>query len=177
LKKTAMILWLAATAVLAGCGSATRPPAWTAQPAAQGVIRPDYRIEFRPVKAGKDFYAAFIVDITNTGGKTLTVNWQASRYLHDGKPRGRFMFAGLTPDAIRGALPPDTIPPAERLEKEIWPIQLVAMAPYRESGVKAADSGFSKGVIPPGENGIRLVLKIGAKTVTETLSVRIRSNR
>ncbi len=177
MKKTAMILCLATAAVLAGCATATRSPQWMAQPAAQGLIRPDYRIEFRPVKEGKKFYAAFVVTITNTGSETLTVDWQASRYLHNGKPRGRFMFASLTPDEIRHALPHDTITPGARLEKKIWPIQLVAVAPYRENGVKAGDSGFSKGVVPTGENGIRLVLQTGAKTVTETLSVRIHSNR
>ncbi len=177
MKKTAMILCLVTAAVLAGCATATRSPEWMAQPAAQGVIRPDYRIEFRPVKAAKKFYAAFVVTITNTGSEALTVDWQASRYLHNGKPRGRFVFTGLTPDEIRRALPPDTIAAGARLEKEIWPIRLVAVAPYRENGVKAGDSGFSKGVIPAGENGIRLVLHTGAKTVTETLSVRIHSNR
>ncbi len=140
-------------------------------------MRPGYQVEFRPVKGGKPFYSAFAITISNTGTDALTVDWQATRYLHDGKSKGRFMFAGLTAEAIRRALPSDTVAPGGRLEREIWPIELVAMAPYRDYSVKAGASGFSRGVIPAGQNGIRLVLHTGGKTAVETLSVRISAAR
>ena len=101
------------------------------------------------------------------------VDWQATRYLHDGKPNGRFMFEGISADTIRNALPTETVAPGGRLQRQIWPIQLVAMAPYRDPNVKAESSGFSRGVLPPGRNGIRLVLRSGTKPLVETLSVVI----
>jgi len=173
LKKTALVLCLLAAVISGGCASVTGPAKWTAQPAAQGVIRPDYRIEFRPVKRGKPYFSAFAFSIQNTAHETIVVDWQATRYLHDGTVNGRFMFEGITADIIRNVLPRDRVAPGGRLTREIWPIKLVAMAPYRDQNVTAGKSGFSPGVLPAGRNGIRLVLRNGAKTVTETLSVII----
>ena len=62
------------------------------------------------------------------------------------------------------------------MTRKIWPIKLVAVAPYRDQNVKAGSSGFSRGVIPEGKNGIRLALRSSGKTIIETLSIVISKN-
>jgi hypothetical protein len=173
LKKSSLLLWLISGLIFWGCAAATGPAAWRSSPATQAVVRSGYRVEFTAVKEGKPFYSAFAITIKNTGPEPLTVDWQATRYVHNDKPAGRFMFAGLAPEAIKGALPVDTLAPGQRLAREIWPIKLVAVAPYRENSVKAGSSGFSRGVLPAGKNGIRLILRTAGKTAVETLGVVI----
>lgn len=177
MQKRMIPVWPILMAMVWGCAAHTGPKQWNSHPATQAVVRPGYAIELSAVREDKPFFTAFAITIKNSGSQPLKVDWQKSRYLHKDKPNGRFMFAGLTNEAIKQALPADTIAPGGRLAKKIWPINLVTFAPYRDGTVGAGTSGFSRGVIPAGENGIRLVLQTAGKAAVESLSIAISSSR
>jgi len=171
LKKLITAILVAAGPLAWGC-AVQAPKIWHSTPPAQHLAKTAYEIELQPVKGGKHYYTAFRLTVKNKSGMPLTIDWQKTRYLLGGRVNGGFMFAGLDPKMLN-APPADTITPGGVLTKEIWPVKLIAYAPYREKSVPAGKSGFSLGVMPLGPNGIALVLRQGAKVRREALSVTI----
>lgn len=166
-------VWLILGSLLWGCAAGNTPPVWESTPAVAHIVRPHYRITVKALKGNKAFYSSFAVRIENRGTGPLAVDWQASRYLHNGKQGGRFMFAGIEPKAIKEKLPVDVIAPGGALAREIWPINLVGMAPYRDGNVKHGEHGFFRGVIPAGNNVVRLVLRADGGKQIESLMIAI----
>ncbi len=155
----------------AGC--VTTKKIWTSQPEVQKAASPSYEARLEPITQGHNFFVMFKLEITNNTDKNLEIDWNQTRYLYNGHSHGVFVFKGIDPKSVKNAIPPDIIPPGVTFSKEIAPLKLVAWAPIKDKSVKAGQRGISPGVLPVGQNGIRLVVIQDGKESMENMTVKI----
>lgn len=163
---TAVLLWSCARAA---------SPTWTSVPAVQEISTPAYTIQAEPKKGGNPFYVAFLLTIQNHGNRPLEVDWNNTHYIHGGKDLGVFVFRGIDPGRIKGAIPPDIIPAGEIFAKEIFPLRTIAFLPRRETP-EPGRLGFEPGILPGGENTIRLSLRRDDRQWQENVTLRLMQN-
>lgn len=150
---------------------------WSSNPVIQNLENQYFEARLEPLKRGGQFYASFRITITNKTDQDLEIDWNKTRYIHNNSNRGGLLFDGIAPEDIKNlTIPSDIVPPGGTLLKEISPVQLVALAPLRERSVAKNDSGFSPGIIPAGENGIRLVVRQNDKEIREKMTLTIKSS-
>jgi hypothetical protein len=125
-----------------------------------------------PQKGDRPYFAFFRLALTNKSDADLIVDWNASRYLFNGRPQGVLVFEGIDPETIKAAaVPPERIAPGETFMRDVMPLRLIAWRPINESSPNR--SGIRPGLIPAGQNGIRLALDHAAGRMTVPLSVTI----
>lgn len=173
--KQVVNLWLG-IALLVYTGCATRV-VWTGQPSVQTVVKDDYKITLEPgYSEDGGFFTHFILGVLNKGSGTLTIDWTRTRYLHNGTAKGHFIFKGVDEKDVHRP-PADSLPPGKQIQKEIWPLSLLAIAPYRSNNVPAGQTGFKRGVLPAGKNTLDLVLIQGDRIIREKLEVTLIEER
>ena len=91
-----------------------------------------FRIDFKPVRQQANIFNGFTLAIENTSGDDITVDWNKTRYMHNGRGRGVFLFKGLSAQDLNN-IPEDVIAPGRSLSRELWPVELVAIAPHRSA--------------------------------------------
>ena len=158
-------------------GCATTPTkTWTSSPDAQVYENPCYQARLEPIKNDGPFFEMFRLSITNKTNNNMEIDWNKTRYVHNDRIRGGFIFKGIKPEDIKNlTIPSDIITAGQTFSKEIAPIKLLARAPIRAGAVGPNESGFSPGIIPEGENGISLVVKCGEQEIIEKISLTIQS--
>jgi hypothetical protein len=117
---------------------------------------------------------SFRLSITNRTRKNLEIDWNKTRYIHNGRTRGRFVFKGIKPEDIRDStIPPDAILAGVPFSKVISPFKMLARPPLRDPGVEATESTIYPGILPTGENGILLVIRQNGKEVVQKITLTI----
>jgi hypothetical protein len=100
------------------------------------------------------------------------VDWNASRYLFNGSPEGVLVFEGIDPERVKTAtVPMETIAPGALFSRVIMPLRLIAWSPLKES--TASSRSITPGMLPAGENGIRLAVQHDTGPIAIPLSIRI----
>ena len=168
-------LWLGIALLV--CVSCAARTVWMGQPSVLTIVRDDYKITLEPgySKEG-DFFTHFIIGVVNRGPETLTIDWSRTRYLHNGAAKGHFIFEGVDKKSVQRP-PSDSIPPGAQLKKEIWPLSLLVIAPYRSNNVPAGQTGFKRGVLPAGNNTLDLALVKGNRIIREKLVMTLIEKR
>lgn len=157
-----------------GCSNVQHPSnaAWTAQPELVEVDNQLFSAKIEPKKGEYAYYSFFLLTITNKSDARLMVDWNASQYLFNGSPQGALVFEGIDPASLKAAtVPPDTIAPGTVYSREISPLRLIAWSPIQEKTARA--QSITPGMLPAGENGIRLAVRHGNGQLSIPLSVRI----
>ena len=109
--------------------------------------------------------------MTNKTDDVIKIDWNKTKYLHNGRSKGMFVFEGVEPTDIKAhAVADDNIGGRGDFSKVIAPLKLLAWTPVR---TKTDDKGISAGKLPNGKNGIRLVVKHKGKEIIEEVSVVI----
>ena len=165
-----LIVWL--TAIASACAP-TR--VWTSDPAFATADSGRYAVQFMPLTDDKNFIQQFRVLVTNRSDKELQIDWNATRYLFNGRPNGLFFFEGIDETNINNP-PPDIVAAGQTLMKVIAPVQLMAIKPARSSQFKGQPA-FSTGPVPAGTSGIALVLRQNGQVFREKLSVTVKISR
>jgi hypothetical protein len=142
------------------------------EPRVKSMATEAYQIDFQPVGEQEGLFTGFMLSMRNTSTVAITVDWNKSRYMYNGKGQGGFVFKGVKAENVNN-IPADVIPPGGSLSRELWPLKLVAIAPIRSSSVAHGERGFSPGAIPVGENGILLVMSVGEKITRQSVAVTI----
>jgi len=164
---------VAAMFLLSACASVMVS---TSTPASQTTANSTYELKLEPLKKGKNYYSLFLLTVVNKTKRPIKIDWNRTRYIHNGNYRNGFVFKGVSPEEIKTAtIPPDVVQASQTFVREIAPAKLVALAPIRDRNLKAGESGFSPGVLPDGENGIQLVVTQDGRTVEERVTVAIKS--
>jgi hypothetical protein len=172
--KTGWWRGLLVLAMLTACAQAKGARDWTSTPPVQTGGNRFFDVRFEPLKMDKRFFASFRLDVRNTGDRELTIDWNKTRYLHNGRPNGVFVFQGIDPATIKHAIPPDTIAPGTTFSREIFPANLVAFTPMREEVLNKKGKGLFAGPLPEGKNAIRLVVGQNGKEFVQELGVEIK---
>ena len=157
-----------------GCSGVQTPSnaIWIAQPEFVEVDNHLLRVRIAPQKGEDPYYTFFLLTLTNKSNADLIVDWNTSQYLFNGTPQGVLVFEGIDPIAVKNAMvPPETVAPGAALSLEIMPMRLIAWSPIKEN--TSGGRSISPGMLPIGENGIRLAVQHENGHITIPLSVRI----
>ena len=164
-----VVLIALAAAGCSGVPSAYRGT-WHADPQWLEVDNAICKVRITPQKGGKAYFAFFLLSLENKSDAELTVDWNESRYLYGGKAQGMLVFEGVDPKAVKnGTVPLETVAPGSRLTRELMPARLIAWTPIRDNTANAR--AITPGMLPAGENGVRLSLRQANARVTIPLSV------
>ena len=157
--------------VFTGCVAST---VWRSTPIVQNAENEYYEAQLEPLTRGHKFFVSFRLSVINRTGKNFEIDWNKTKYIHNGRTRGGFVFKGIKPEDIRNStIPADTILAEDTFSKVISPYKLVARAPLRESSVGGTESSIYPGILPAGENGILLVVRLNGKEVVEKITLKI----
>lgn len=167
------VITIALLAITAGCA---KPPVqqWYSSPSHQKVTDQPFEATIEPIKESAAYFVAFRLTVHNKTDTDMAVDWNATRYLHQGKDLGVFVFAGIDPKTIQGTIPPDHIAAGKTFSKIIFPLRTIAFLP-RSQRPEAGARGFMPGVLPAGKNSVSLVLKQYQQQWQAILSVRLRA--
>lgn len=147
---------------------------WIGSPTIQTAGNQYYVTQLEPLTMGHKFFVSFRLTVTNKTDKNLEIDWNKTRYVHNGRTRGVFVFKGIIPKDIKNlTIPSDTIPAENTYSKVISPYECLARAPIRDSSKGISKPGISAGIIPTGENGILLVVRQKGEEVVEKLTSNI----
>jgi len=160
--------------MVTACAPANNARDWASIPPVQTGENHSLDVRFEPLKRDKRFFVSFRLDITNKSAQQLTIDWNKTKYLHNGSANGVFVFAGIDPATIKHTIPPDTIAPGATFSREIFPVHLVAFTPLRGEVLDKNGKGLFPGPIPAGKNGIRLVVTQDGEEIVQELSVEIK---
>ena len=167
-------MWLLMGLALWGCSAAGHPSkvAWTARPESRGMENRQFSVRVEPQKGASPFYSFFLLTIVNQSDADLVVDWNASRYLFNGSPRGMLVFEGIDPQKVKNAtVPSETIAPGAVFSRAVMPLERIAWSPLKEATTDRRS--ITPGMLPAGENGIRLMVRGGDGQTAIPLSVRI----
>ncbi len=157
-----------------GIGCAPAKKTWISSPGMQSSGNPYYTFRLVPLTKDHDFFVSFRLTVSNKTGKSLAVDWNKTRYIHNGRNRGVFVFQGISPEDIKNStLPSDIIHAGESFSKVISPYKLLARGPLRDRGKGITAPDIYPGIMPNGENGILLVIRHNGKEITEKMTLNI----
>ncbi len=166
---------LIAVTLLAVWSCASAPvERWRSEPATQTIGGPGLRAVLAPLKESAEFYVGFRLTISNEGTTPLTLDWDQTRYLHNGRDLGVFVYQGIDPATIKGNIPAVVVPAGGTFTQDIFPLRTIAFLPGSQIP-KEGRRGFIPGILPAGENGILLVLDRDGQATRQKLSVRLRA--
>ena len=150
---------------------------YRSSPTMQTVSTQHYEVKLEPLRAeGYNYYNQFRYTFTNKTSGDLIIDWSETYYLQNGKRYGHFGWVGLTFEELRGLKEePDITVAAGKTETTVlFPMKLIG---WKEEGVrlKAAtpEAGFTKGVIPAGENGMSIAVMKDGKVLRKRILVTI----
>ena len=159
---------------LVGCAG---EQVYRSNPSMQTVSTQHYEVKLEPLRAeGYNYYNRFRFSFTNKTSGDLVIDWSQTYYLQNGKRYGRFGWVGLTFEELRGLReePDLTIAAGQSHTVELFPLRLLG---WREEGVAKKDAtpeaGFTKGVIPAGENGMSIAVMEDGKVLRKRVLVTI----
>ena len=143
------------------------------EPAVQTVVKPEYEIQFKPLKQGGRAFSVFRLMIKNQTHEPLQIDWHKSPYLFNGERHGMFVSKDSEPGNVRDPEKRyETIEPGASYSKNIAPMELVAYA-YSKYTQGIDTPPFSAGPIPAGKSGMLLVLRQNEREFTERIEVDI----
>ena len=174
---TRHVVWkifvLCLVVAFAGCAGAPKAKVYSSSPKVQKVSNPSFDSEIEPVFA-KDgrHYDAFLFSFTNKTGGELYIDWENTFYLFNSRKNGLFGWEGMDWEALEKTKkhPLVKVPAGITHTVEIFPLKLAG----RDMRVSTVSHPYLKGFLPAGENGILLAVKVGEKTLQETMNVVIK---
>jgi hypothetical protein len=165
------IAFIALASLTASCAPAK--VVWESKPPLQEAVNKQFSVTLEPLREGHDYFSIFRISVKNNTSADMEIDWNKTRYIHNGRPVSGFAFRGIDPGNLKdGTIPLDTVPAGSTFRKEIAPVKLITWQTLRDSA-KSTQTGFNAGMIPPGENGALLVLRQGGKELQQEVSVRI----
>lgn len=161
-------------ALIIGPGCAPSKKVWVSNPVFQTAHNPYYNARIEPLTRERDFFVSFRLTVSNKMDKNIEIDWNKTRYIHNGRTLGGFVFKEIKPEDVKNAtIPPDTILAGGFFSREIMPYKLLARAPIRVRGKGINESGIQPGILPNGENGILLVVRQNSKQFIEKITLNI----
>ena len=167
-KKLCVIL---SVMLIIGCAASQ---SWVSHPAIQISDKATFKVRLEPLARDKNYFVAFRLTVFNKTANPLEIDWNKTRYIHNDRNNGGFVFEGIDPQLMKKeALPFEIIPAGKTLTKELMPYKLLARGPIRDKNSKVGWHGIIPGIIPGGQNGVRLVMRCDDQAVRLKINVTI----
>jgi len=145
---------------------------YSSKPEIQRVSNDYFTAELEPqLKEGQGVFSTFRFVLTNKTDQELSLDWENSYYLFNGRRNGLFLWEGVTWDSLKEirSQPLVLVAPGSTFTKVIFPTALVGRASIMiKGGVQ-----YTQGALPEGENGIALVVRQDGKVISEKMIVAI----
>ena len=145
---------------------------YSSQPEIQRVSNKDFSAELEPqLKEGQGFFSTFRFVFNNKSSQELSLDWENSYYLLNGRRNGLLLWEGITWESLKKIRNQPLIPvaPGDTFTKVIFPTTLVGRASAMDKG----GVQYTRGALPKGENGIELVVRQDGKVISEKMVVII----
>jgi len=166
--------WIMVILMLAGFGCATVVYEYASSPVSQTIETPIFSVSFTPKKEGVRYFSSFMLEIENKSDVPIEIDWNKTRYIHDEKNRGGFVFEGIEPTEVKEkSIPNGVILPKARFSKQIFPQVNIAMSERKDYSAGKDKPGLYGGKLPPGENSIFLAIKSHGELIGKKISVVI----
>ena len=161
-------------ALIVGPGCAPAKKVWLSKPMFQSAHNAYYNARIEPLTRDHDFFVTFRLTVSNTTDKNIEIDWNKTRYIHDDRNLGGFVFKYIKPEDVKNStIPSDTILAGGFFSREIMPYKLLGRAPIRDRSNGVYESGIQPGILPNGENGILLVVRQDGKEIVEKITLNI----
>jgi hypothetical protein len=153
-------------------GRAPAAEVYLSKPEIQRVSNEYFTAELEPqLREGQGFFATFRFVLTNKTKQELSLDWENSYYLLNGRKNGLFLWEGVTWDSLKEkrSQPLVVVAPGSTFTKVIFPAALVG----RASAMAKGGVQYTPGVLPEGDNGIDLLVRQDGKVISEKMVVTI----
>ncbi len=166
--------WIMVILMLACFGCTPVVYEYASSPASKTLETRIFRVSFTPKKEGISYFSSFMLEIENKSDAPIEIDWNKTRYLHDEKNRGGFVFEGIQPIQVKEkSIPNGVILPNARFSKQIFPQAKIAMSERKDYSAGKDKPGLYGGKLPPGENSILLAILSHGELIGKKISVVI----
>jgi hypothetical protein len=166
-----MLVLVALGLVWAGCAP-KKQYIYTSRPPAQSVSNAIFDARIEPFKANNPYFVGFRLTVKNKAPDPLEINWNKTRYRHNGTDKGKLVFRGIKPETVKTGIPNDIIPVQGELLKLISPLVTVGFTPARYSAGPEHPT-FVPGALPRGKNSVVLTVEQPGRENQAVMTVRI----
>jgi phospholipid-binding lipoprotein MlaA len=145
---------------------------YSSEPEVQRLSNDYFTAELEPrLKEGQNFFATFRFVLTNKTNKEMSIDWENTFYLLEGRKNGLFLWEGVTWDSLKEtrSQPLVRVGPGETFSEIIFPAAFVG----RASAATPGGVEYTIGALPEGENGISLVVRQDGEVISEKMIVTI----
>jgi hypothetical protein len=171
MKETGHTFWIVLLLIFVGCAHKA-PVVYVSQPEISKESNEAFDVQIETLKLENPFYVAFQMTLTNKSEKPLEIDWERTRYIHEGKSYGRIIFPGVSPESVKSGIPREIIPAGQTLSKRLMPIKTLAFR-GRSEKIREGQSNFYPGILPNGRNTVGLVVTQAKREWKVPLTVRI----
>lgn len=174
--KYIFVLPLALLLIFSGCATVN---VYNANPSFETVDNEyfDLLIEPQP-SAGHYYFNAFRFVLTNKTSRPLSIVWEESYYLLNGRKNGQFGWEGMTFEKLKEIRrnPYVAIKAGDTLTGVVFPLKMLARLSLSERarlGESRPEDQFAMGPLPQGKNGMLLTVRADGKIIQETVVFEI----
>lgn len=159
--------------VFMGCVAQRHLTTWNSRPAVKQFSTDAVDLQIKPLKQDNSYYVSFELMVRNKTGYPIEIDWNETRYIHQGRESGVFVFGAIDPEQLRTrTIPKETVAPGVTITREISPARTITWTKPRKN-IPPGESCFSAGIMPNGDNGVSLLLSQQGQRWRKTLTVRI----
>ncbi len=167
-----IILTVVCMMFIFGC-AASKTYYHTSAPGLKKIETPGFNLSVEPLKKDGHFFSVFRVAIDNRSPSGIEINWNKSRYFHNKQNQGKFVYKGIKPSSVKdGTIPNSIIPPESNFSIDIAPFSRISYAKLRDQVLE--EPGLRAGMLPEGENLVRLALVMDGQIMQKEISVIIK---
>jgi hypothetical protein len=173
--------WLFILLLMAGCAGPSKTQsykphlpaeAYHSQPEVIKASNDTFDVHIQPIKVKKPYYVGFQLTVKNKTSSALFIDWHRTRFIHDGKDQGNFIFKGIYPDDIEKGLPKESLAAGALISKPIYPIMTIVSMPKGDI-VDQEVSNFSPGILPVGTNAALLAITQGVRQWRQAMTFKL----
>lgn len=147
------------------------PEAWSYKSISNPADNKDLTVSITPAywssyRQGYGWHA-FDLSVVNKTNKNIEIVWDKTLFISDGSTRGRFMFEGVVYKERNDPKPNDVVFANSTFTRLILPCALVEY-------LGASSIGWFHHIIPPGETGAYITVKVDNNEISEKVLINIR---
>ena len=174
--KSFFALPLALLLILFGCATVN---VYNSNPSSKTVDNEHFVLLLEPQPAaGHHYFNAFRFVLTNKSSRPLSIVWEQSYYLLNGRKNGQFGWEGMTFEKLKEIRrnPYVEVDAGDTLTGVVFPLKMLARLSLQDRarlGESGPEDQFAMGPLPQGENGMLLTVQADGKVIQETVVFEI----
>jgi hypothetical protein len=149
---------------------------YISQPEVMKASNDTFDVNIKPIKVKKPYYVGFQLTVRNKSSNVLFIDWNRTRFIHDGKEQGKFIFKKVHPGDGKKGFSMEPIPGGALLSKPIYPVKTVDFI-SKQNVSKQESLNFSPGILPVGINAAVLAIAQGERQWRQAMTFKLDKTR